>query len=99
MNINISEDKFLVLQIINIYQPVNKTRLKTIFETKYKTTEINTILKQLLNDKRIAIVENNKYRATNYGMDTILSGPSRILRDKYRMHYWYNKLKNRGGAS
>jgi len=94
---NVAKDKFLVLQIINIFQPVEKKRLLKLLRKEYNVSRINYLLKELIMDKRI-VEESKKYRLTKFGLQTILPGDTRIIRDKYRMHYLYETWKNRGGA-
>lgn len=94
-NISNTRNKFVILGIVNIVQPVKKRSLVKLLKPEFAKKDIDDTLKQLIKEDRI-IKEADKYRLTNYGLKTVLPGEARKLRDKHRMHYLYEIWKNRG---
>lgn len=91
--------KFVVLTVLNVVQPVERTRLMTILKSDLSSREINSALRELLKEGRI-MEESGRYRLTRRGLKTVPPGASRRVRDKARMHYLYDIWKNsRGGVS
>ena len=87
-----AKEKFLVLQIINIFQPIKREKLKQIIGDIYEPKTIDRILRKLIKEERV-VKESKTLRATRYGLKTVVNGEARLLRDKYRMHYIYEKWK------
>jgi len=89
--------KFFILQIINIFQPIERIKLRQILGEVYEDRLINKVIKKLVEEQRV-VEESKKLRVTRYGLETVVPGETRILRDKYRMHYLYEKWKKGGEA-
>jgi len=97
-NVNVVRNKFAILEIINIVQPVRKRSLSKILKTGFTKRDVEITLKELIKEGRV-VKESDTYRLTNYGLKTIIPGELRKLRDKYRMHHLYEIWKGRGGDS
>lgn len=90
--------KLVVLEIVNVMQPVEKKSIARILKEEFRLKDINSALRKLSEEGRI-IRELDKYRLTRFGLETVLPGEARTLRDKHRMHNWYEIWKKRGGVS
>jgi hypothetical protein len=90
-------NKFVVLEVINVAQPIERRKLAKILRTEFTLKEMNSALRELTREGRIA-KESNTYRLTKFGLSTVLPGESRELRDKHRMHSWYEIWKKTGGG-
>jgi len=90
-------NKFVVLEIINVVQPVERKSLAKILKKEFTLKDINSVLRELTKEGRI-IKESNMYRLTKYGLTTVIPGETRELRDKHRMHSWYEIWKKTGGG-
>lgn len=88
--------KSLVLISINILQPCRKDVIAESLKGKVEPILLDNSLTQLLREKRVAY-EKDYYRITRIGMDSIISGKGRILRDLQRMEYLSDSIK-KGGA-
>ena len=89
--------KFIVLEIIDVMQPVEKKSIARILKKESSLKGINSALSELTEEGRI-IRESDKYRLTRFGLETVLPGETRRLRDKHRMHNWYKIWKEGGGV-
>lgn len=90
-------NKFVVLEIINIEQPIERKKLARILKREFELKDMNSALRELTKEGRI-IKESNTYRLTRFGLTTVIPGETRELRDKHRMHSWYEIWKKTGGG-
>ncbi len=89
-------NKSLTLVAINIFQPCNKDILKENLKSEVNPDQIDNILTILIKEQRV-ICENNHFRLTRKGIDSIIPGKGRILRDLQRMEY-LTQLSSKGGG-
>lgn len=91
-------NKIRTLAVVNILEPVTKTRLAKSLSNTIDPNNISSILTELLED---GLISNEKryYRVTYRGISFNISRQSKILRDIYRMKYLLSTNKQRGGDS
>ena len=88
-------DKLITLYAVNIFQPAEKDVLLKQLDN-IRSQKLERILNELINEKKI-VVEKNHFRLTLKGMDSIIPGEGRILRDLQRMEY-LSQLSKKGGG-
>jgi hypothetical protein len=89
--------KSILTFTINILQPCNKNTLETNLKKDIDSNLLDTLLAQLLEEKR-ATREGDYFRLTVKGMNSIIPGKGRILRDLHRMQYLFELSAKGGGA-
>jgi len=89
--------KSILLLAINIFQPCKKDTLEANLKEYFDMSLLDTFLAQLVEEKR-ATREGDYFRLTLKGMDSIIPGKGRILRDLQRMEYLSQLTKKGGGA-
>lgn len=89
--------KLLTLVAVNIFQPAESSLLVEQLKSHIDTEQIDSILDELVKEKRI-IEEGSRYRLTYHGGKSIIPGKGRILRDIQRMEYLVQLSKQRGGS-
>lgn len=90
-------DKLLTLLTINVFQPVKKSSLVEQLDTVIDTNQIDHILSELVEEKRV-VIEKDHFRLTYKGMKSLIPGKGRTLRDIQRMEYLVQLSKQRGGS-
>lgn len=95
---NIILDKLRTLALVNILEPVNKTRLAKSMGNTINPKNITSILSELVNEGLVSC-ERRYYRLTHRGLSLSISRQVKTLRDIYRMKYLLSTNKQRGGDS
>ncbi len=89
--------KYILLFAINIFQPCKKDMLEANLKKYLDSNSLNELLTQLLQEKR-ATREGDYFRLTLKGMNSIIPGKGRMLRDLQRMEYLSQFTIQGGGA-
>lgn len=88
--------KVLLLLAINMFQPVRLVSIKKYVNKHIQESNIRYILDELMTEKKI-VRESGHYRLTYKGMQSILPGKGRFIRDIQRMYYLVQSSE-RGGT-
>lgn len=88
--------KSLVLVAINIFQPCKKAILEENLKNEVDSKLLDDVITKLLEEKRVTC-ERDYFRLTLKGMNSIISGKGRMLRDLQRMEY-LSQLSKKGGG-
>ncbi len=87
--------KLVTLLAINIFQPVKLSLLKQKLNTQIDTSKLKIILDELIKEKKLNR-ELRHYRLTYKGLNSVVPGKGRVLRDLHRMEYLVNLSKGGG---
>ena len=88
--------KSLVLVVINIFQPCKKAILEENLKNEVDSKLLDDVITKLLEEKRVTF-ERDFFRITLKGMNSIIPGKGRMLRDLQRMEY-LSQLSKKGGG-
>ena len=88
--------KSLVLVAINIFQPCKKAILEENLKNEVDSKLLDDVITKLLEEKRVTF-ERDFFRITLKGMNSIIPGKGRVLRDLQRMEY-LSQLSKKGGG-
>ncbi|MFC2010145.1 hypothetical protein ACFLUL_01025 [Chloroflexota bacterium] len=88
--------KSLVLVAINIFQPCKKVVLEENLKNEVDSKLLDDVITKLLEEKRVTF-ERDFFRITLKGMNSIIPGKGRMLRDLQRMEY-LSQLSKKGGG-
>ena len=89
--------KSILIFTINILQPCKKNTLEANLSEDIDSDLLDTLLAQLVEEKRVTR-EGDHFRLTIKGMNSIIPGKGRILRDLHRMQYLSQLTVKGGGA-
>jgi hypothetical protein len=90
------QSKMLTLVAINVFEPIKKSFLKKQLIGEVNAKQFDQILEELMKENRI-VLEDDHYRVTYRGMESIIPRKGRILRDIQRMEY-LSQLSKKGGG-
>jgi hypothetical protein len=88
--------KLNLLFIINIFQPVLLENIQKNVNDEIALPQLQDLLTELEQEGKIAI-ENQHFRLTLIGLQSIIPGKGRTMRDIHRMEHLVEFSKQRGG--